>query len=202
LVRKLGFAFLMLWPGVAGADVGVGLRKVPVHVTLTVDRDYPEFVVYILPPAFEKGDVRRVLPTASEPAAVDFDGGREWHFVRDVFVVPRFELAKFDGSAPPPEWFRQKGHEKYAAGLIKARSSLDVFDNRRRVEQSYRLERTGDGFQLVLVAENRGDRWVEWTWTGICCVLPPVACSATIALVGLWLVRRGNRKRRAGPGPP
>jgi hypothetical protein len=46
LIRTVVLGLLTLLPGVTRADVGVSLHRVPVRVTLTVDRDYPDFAFF------------------------------------------------------------------------------------------------------------------------------------------------------------
>ena len=122
------------------------------------------------------------------------DVGGSWFF-SEVYAVPKAELVKFDGALPPTPWFgwKEEGH-KYLAGHIHVRPILDVFDNRVRIEKSYRIQRVEDSFSVDLMSENQGNPWVKRAWSGLCCGLPALAISVSVVLAGLWVVRRGKRR--------
>ena len=192
MVRTVIVGFLVLFPQVARADVGVSLRRVPVHVTLAVDRDYPEFAFFLV--ESEGNTVQRVSPTAAGPVIVKSGDPGGSYFVSEVYVVPITELAKSDRALPPAKWFQEKERRRYNAGQISARPILDVFDNRDRIEKSYRVQQVGDTFRVDLLPENRGNPWVGRAWVGLCCGLPALTVSVAVALTGLWAVRRTRRK--------
>jgi len=193
LVRTAVLVFLILLPHAVRADVGVSLRQVPVHITITADRDYPEFSFFLV--QSEHNVVERVSPPAAGPViAKSGDVGGSWFF-SEVYAVPKAELVKFDGALPPTPWFgwKEEGH-KYLAGHIHVRPILDVFDNRVRIEKSYRIQRVEDSFSVDLMSENQGNPWVKRAWSGLCCGLPALAISVSVVLAGLWVVRRGKRR--------
>lgn len=194
--RIVVFGLLALSLNVARADVGARPRQVPFQVTLTVDRDHPEFAFFLVNTEFNK--VQRVSPTPTDPVIIKSDDTGSRYFFRDVFVVPKTELIQFDQSLPPAQWFNHEDHFKYGAGSIYVRPILDIFDNREQIEKTYVFQYSGDVFRLELQSENKGNRWVKRAWSVICCGLPSVA----IALSGLWIVRRSKRKRRTQQLPP
>jgi hypothetical protein len=196
VLRIAGLVLLALTPAVARGDVGVAPRRVPVQITLAVDRDYPGFAVFLVQP--EPKRARRITPTAAEPAIVQSGNLVGSHFYAEVYVVPTTELAGFDQLLPPVEWFEQKDHHEYYAGRMNAREILDIFDNRNRIEKEYVVRRAGDAFRVELLSENRGNPWVKGFRGVVCCGLPPIA----IAWGGVWLVRRSNRNRRSRLLPP
>ena len=200
MLRTAALGLLALLPGVARADVGVALRRVPVHVTLTVDRDYPEFAFLLVGP--EPKTVLRVWPTAADPAVARSGDAGGSFFACEVYVVPKAALVKFDRALPPAQWFAEKEGSRYLAGQIHARPILDVFDNRDRIEKSYRVQQVGDAFRMDLVSENQGNRWVKGAWVGICCGLPALTVSAAVALAGVWAARRGKRRGPTQGRPP
>jgi hypothetical protein len=185
---------LVIWPLGAYADVGVGLRQVPAQVTVTVEREYRDFVVFIL--EGEPAKARSVSPTPSTPLVLR-SKGREWNtFVGAIYVVPKTEVAKLKQAVPPTSWFELQESRRYLAGSIVVRTALDVFDDREQIERTYALRSEGDVFRLELLAENRGKpRGVRWVWGGVCCGLPLSA----LALTGWLLVRSTARRSRARP---
>src|SRR5262249_19576182 len=167
LLRATVLGLLALLPDVSRADVGLALRRVPVHVTLSVDRDYPEFAFFLVDS--ERNTVQRVSPTATDPVVVKSGDPGGSLFWSQVYVVPTTELATFDGALPLAKWFDEKERSGSWAGQIHARPILDVYDNRDRIERSYRLQKVGDAFRVDLVSENQGNSWVKGAWGGLCC---------------------------------
>lgn len=184
--RTLAFAFLAMVPAVSHADVGVALRRVPVYVTLSVDRDYPEFAFFLVDP--ERPVVQRVSPTATDLVVVDFGDAPGSNFWYEVYVVPKVELMRFEQTLPPAQWFREGERSKCRAGLVHVRPLLDVFDNRDRIEKAYQIQRSGETFRVDVLSENQGNRWVAEAWGAICCGVPALAVSGAVALAGLWLL--------------
>lgn len=191
MLRTAVIAILVLWPLVTRADVGVGLRRVPFQVTLTVDREYPSFEFFVVD--LEPTKARPVSLTPSSPLTLRPEDKRREPFYVQIYVVPKSELSKLGQAVPPASWFEQKEHVKYYAGAISVRGFLDVFDNRERIERTYLIRSTADGFQLELLTENRGKpRAAMWAWGAICCGLPLMA----VAVTGWFVVRLAYRKAR------
>ena len=192
MLRTAVLGLLVVWPLVSRADVGVGLRKVTVQVTLTVEREYPDFAIFVI--EHEPTRPQRVAPTPASPLILRSEDKGADPFVVDVYVVPKTELTRFGQAIPPASWFEQPDHYKYSAGVIGVRTYLDVFDNRERIERTYLIRSAGDDFQLELVTENRGKpRRAMWAWGAVCCGLPLLG----VAVAGWLALRLSKRKSRS-----
>lgn len=178
--------------GIASADGGpfqTPSRYVPVTITLTVDREYPDHVVFVVRPQYRSSSVvQRVTLSPSEPMVfrTDEDHLRPTPADFVVYAVPREVLDRLGQPVPNKEWFNPDPANPFLAGDMIERGRLSFDDDRERVEKVYRLEILPEGSRVVLVSENAGNRWVKLACSVVCYGFPTVA----IALFGIWLARR------------
>lgn len=196
--RVVALILVPIWSGIANADAGPlpnTNRYVPVTITLTVDREYPDHAIFLVGHHHSSSEVvQRVSLSPSEPLVFRSDEGpRPSSPNFKVYAVPKKELDRLGQPIPRLEWFNRINPEpanEFYAGFVGDRGNVSFDDNRERIEKTYRLEILPEGSRVVLVAENEGNRWVKRGWIAAI-VLPPMG----IALLGIWLSRRLLRNR-------
>lgn len=169
--------------------------RVPVVISLTTDRDYPdhEFVLDPSPRGTTRYERFRLLPAA---------GPRQFGPVVygpcTLYAVPKRLLEGSPGpEAVDRKWFAgDLPHGIELVGSLDLRGYyLPFWDDRKVVERTVRVDRGPDGWRLVTVADNDPDPPPVWGWVAGVCFLP-------VGLIGLgvWMARR--LRRRARPSPP
>jgi hypothetical protein len=169
------------------------------HVTLTVDRDYPEYDFFLVNGG---APVERLPLTASSPIQLLPEGRtggyREW----TVRAVPRSLGAVPSGA----EWFTDNSkagiitfferEDRWALRIDFGANSLPFYDNRDRIEITYRLEIDGDRGRIIKVSENVADPWVKRSWAA-----GGMFFIVGVGWLGVWISRRIIRGIR-GPTEP
>jgi hypothetical protein len=188
MTRPLAVALALLTPALARADASpVPTRHLPVRVTLTVDRDYPDHEFFLV----RDKRVERIPLTPSNPVAVASEDWNGYVFSIAVYALPKAELAPFGGTPPPAEWFDREEARPFRVGTLYERGRADFYDNRDRIEVTYLLRVGPEGRGLVQLSENEGSKWVKGAWCFVCCGLPPLL----LAFLGVRLARRLTRPR-------
>jgi hypothetical protein len=190
--RTLALACVFLLPTFVHADMAVlpQRRGLPVQVTITIDRDSPDYEFFVVDN--EKNSVERVSLTTAQPLILKSEDRDGFLFGLSIHAVPKADLvAQNGGETRHKEWLERHENRKYFAGSLYERGRVNFTDNRDRIEKSFVLRILPDSCRLELVSENHGNRGVEGGWVGLCCVLPMIA----IVWFGCRIVRTLNRDR-------
>lgn len=188
MTRTAGVVALLTLPAAARADMAPPphLRAVPLVVILTTDQDHPDFEFFLV--NWAGGKPERLALSAASPVVLLPDGRtgayREW----TLHAVPK-RLLPPDGPMPAgADWFgrhREPGTASFGT-FDFGYNTAGFYDDRERIEVTYRVEHGPDGWRLVKVGENAGSRWVK------CVRLAPVV----LLPVGLFAVLRWWSRRR------
>jgi hypothetical protein len=186
--RLIAAAAVLLLHGPARADMGMpGDRHIPVRITLTVDPPPSGVVLFIQ----DSRPLRRMPATSQLVIESTADRGGAGF---TIYAVPEAVVRSWpDGTMPHRDWFGRHDNpdcQTVGGGMAKGRVSFD--DDRRIIEQEYRLVRAGDAMRLEKVSENEGSRAYRVALGLVCCFGIPAAT------LGLWswlvgrLFRRGK----------
>lgn len=184
--RLIAAAVVLLLSATARADMGTpGDRYVPVRITLTVDPPPPGVVLFIQ----DTGPLRRM--TVTSPLVIESAADRGGAGFT-IYAVPEVIVQSWpDGTMPHRDWFGRHDNpdcKTVGGGMAKGRVTFD--DDRRIIEQEYRLVRAGDAMRLEKVSENEGSSAYRVALGLVCCFGIPAAT------LGLWSWFVGRLFRR------
>lgn len=193
MVRRFAVFLLLILPAYYGLVLlyivsPLFWESAPLNITVTTDRDHPDYVFFLVnwsgTPRFGRPPVERLSVSAADPVRIEPDGRiggyRDW----TLHAVPAGLLNPPGGSTPTDcSWFthpERRGEVGSLETFDFGSHSLPFYDDRQRVDVTYRLERDTGGWRLAKVAENAGSPWAKWGRIGAAALVP-------VALTGFGL---------------